>query len=660
MLNYNKAAAQNTKEILQQFLSEYSTKFQTLTDSQRADYLNNIAYYYLAINVDSAFHYCDAAIKMASKADAQELLSDAFLNKGVTSIWAGHYTEAQKNLAEAAKLAEKSNNSSVLLNVYRMYVYMYHLNGMWDKAWIYSKRMEDYSKAIQQNPDYQDGDVLSNYAVIYSGLGEYTKGDSYFEKALVAYQVDSLYDLQANVQMDYAMSLIKQKKFDAARVNLEKSYAFYTKAEEPVQLADLNERYALYFIEKRDYDSALVYLQQSLAFYLENTMDVDEHRCRLYMARAYAGKKNYQKTITEASLANDYFKKRTEKHFRLQALELLCEADKALGVEKNAFRYLDDYITTQHELTAQKSEMRALELIAEFELEQKQNENDLLKNQYDAQRQRLTILVISGISMLLFAILLFVLYRQKNKVLEHVKLLQETGEQKNIELEKINGIKDKLISMIAHDIRSPLASVQNTLTLTQDKTLSQNEFQQLGKVLEGEIHHLRGMLDNLLLWARQQVTEIKVNKTSFNLYELISETLSLYEKNIEHKELIIHNTVNSEIIVFTDRDIIQTVFRNILSNAIKFTKNGKYIDIALTEEKGNLLLRVIDKGQGISPENLEKIAKNEYLSTRGTSNEKGTGLGLLFSKELLQKLGEKLSIESESGKGTTASISISK
>lgn len=597
---------------------------------------------------------------MASKANATELLADAILNKAVTNIWCGYYSKAQINLTEAGNLAEKNKIDYVILNVYRMYSYMYQLNEMWDQAWIYNKRMEDYSKSIHTGIYEADGDVLSNYAVIFAGLGEYSKGNNYFEKAFLAYQRDSMFDLQANAKMDYAMCLVKQKKWDQARSNLDHAYAYYTKAEEPVQLCDLKEKYALYFIDKLDFDSALVYLEKSFNFYLENTMDVDEQRCRLYMAKAHAGMKKYKEARAEALLANEYYKNRPEKHYRLLALELLRDADKALGIHENAFKYLDEYINVQHELAAQKSEMRARELIAEFELEQKQDENNLLKDQNDIQRQRLTILIISGIITILLTILLYILYRQKNNVLEHVKLLQETGEQKNTELEKINGIKDKLISMIAHDIRSPLASVQNTLSLTQDETLSKDDFQRLGKVLEGEIHHLRGMLDNLLLWARQQVTEIKVNKTSFNLSELIVETIELYEKNIEHKQLIIRNNINPQISVFTDRDIIQTVFRNLLSNAIKFTTQGKHIVITLTEEKDKLLLQVKDEGQGISGENLRKIDKNEYLSTRGTSNEKGTGLGLLFSKELLLKLGEKLTIDSKEGTGTTTSISISK
>lgn len=645
--------AQSTQESIRQKKTEYTEQYPVLSDSQKARYLSDISLFYLSVNLDSALIYCDSAIFFAKKSNATEILTDALINKATERIWSGNYTEAQKILNEANLIAHENNLDDAIFNIYGFYSYIYQLNEVWDQAWIYNKKMDAFIKSSKKPSDYIFGVVEDNYAMIFYGLGEYDKSNTYFDIAIKDYNNDSAFDLAANCKMEYAISLLKQHDFEKAYKNIVAANEYFSTQDEPVQITDVNEKFAQYYIATKKYDSALSYLQKSLDFYLANTLLVDEHRCRLFMAKAYAGLNNFSKAKSEAILVNNFFKERIEKHFRLDALEILCAADKALGVTENAFLYLDEYIVVQGELNEQKSEMRTRELIAESDI-------SVLQNQNDAQRQRLTILIVSALCILTFTVLLFILYRQKNKVLDHVKLLQETGQQKNAELEKINGVKDRLISMIAHDIRSPLASVQNTLSLTQDETLSTHEFKSLGKVLEGEIHHLRGMLDNLLLWARQQVTEININKTSFNLFELITETLVLYDKNIAHKKMNINNKISPEISLFSDRDIIQTVFRNMLSNAIKFTNQDKSIDILLQEENERFLLIIKDEGMGISSDNLTKIIKKEYLSTRGTSNEKGTGLGLMFSKELLEKLGENLIIESTPNKGTTVFITISK
>jgi len=173
------------------------------------------------------------------------------------------------------------------------------------------------------------------------------------------------------------------------------------------------------------------------------------------------------------------------------------------------------------------------------------------------------------------AVLLYKIYLQKNselKNIEHEK--QETNAEKD-SLANINGVKDRLISMIAHDIRSPLASVQNTLMLAREKIIDENEFLKLSQSLEIEIRNVTGMLDNMLLWSRERMMGIKINKTTFNLATAVEDIIALYRYNITNKNIEVLNLVAPETEVHTDKEIINTVLRNFLSNAIKFTLPGK-------------------------------------------------------------------------------------
>jgi signal transduction histidine kinase len=217
-----------------------------------------------------------------------------------------------------------------------------------------------------------------------------------------------------------------------------------------------------------------------------------------------------------------------------------------------------------------------------------------------------------------------------------------------------------LISMIAHDVRSPLTSLQNTLHLTRQKILNEEEFDKLSLILDNDIRHLVSMLDNTLLWAREQIHVLKVNKIPFDLHSLAEDVLELYHQPIQDKYLSVKNNIPPSTEVISDKEIIHTALRNFISNAIKFTPLGTSIEINAEQKNGAMYITVKDEGVGISKEILNKINRKEFVSTRGTNNEKGTGLGLMFTEDLISKLGEELYIETQAGKGTAITFTIHK
>jgi signal transduction histidine kinase len=177
-------------------------------------------------------------------------------------------------------------------------------------------------------------------------------------------------------------------------------------------------------------------------------------------------------------------------------------------------------------------------------------------------------------------------------------------------------------------------------------------------MLDNDIRHLVSMLDNTLLWAREQIHSLKVNKVPFDLHAVAEEVIALYHQTIDDKDIRVSNYIPPSTEVITDKEIIHITLRNLLSNAIKFTPAGREVELNAEQSNGTLLITVKDEGTGISNEILEKINKKEFISTRGTNNEKGTGLGLMFSHDLLAKLGEQFYIETQPGKGTTVTFSI--
>ena len=350
-------------------------------------------------------------------------------------------------------------------------------------------------------------------------------------------------------------------------------------------------------------------------------------------------------------------------------------ADKTVSFAllKNNWNYL------QYGLLARKQAEQSI-------LDAQNNQSVFLIDELTQQDKIVTTLIIASAIFLLSAILLLILYLRKGKNSKVSEMHKEEYEdrmkdiekrmheiqQKNIELQKehkelqanydtlqkTNDIKDKLIPMIAHDIRSPLANLQNTLSLTRENIISPEEFQKISAALEADVFNLRGMLDNMLLWAREQLVEIKINKQKFDISETLKDVILMYRNNLVTKKITLHNYMPQHLEVSTDKEIIAAVFRNLFSNAVKFTEPGKNIYISQMFFNGKAYISLKDEGKGMQPETIQKLNNKEHISTRGTANEKGTGLGLLFSREMFNKLEEAFDITSYPNQGTSVTFSV--
>ncbi|MDD3875230.1 MAG: PAS domain S-box protein [Bacteroidales bacterium] len=231
------------------------------------------------------------------------------------------------------------------------------------------------------------------------------------------------------------------------------------------------------------------------------------------------------------------------------------------------------------------------------------------------------------------------------------------------DLNELNAMKDKFFSILAHDLRNPFQSLIGiTRFLLSDVNLSdvENVKLMLGHVNETAEFSYR-LLENLLEWSRSQVGLIHVNKAVLNLYVIVSDVVGLLKSNTNQKNISIDINFNEEIKVFADKDIVSTVLRNLIGNAIKFShKNGSII-IDAEEIGNNIHVSVTDFGLGIPIEVKDRLLRldTKYSST-GTAGEKGTGLGLVLCKDLIEKNGGTIHIESEFGKGSRFIFTLSK
>ncbi len=226
------------------------------------------------------------------------------------------------------------------------------------------------------------------------------------------------------------------------------------------------------------------------------------------------------------------------------------------------------------------------------------------------------------------------------------------SQQQAEELKRLNQLKDRIFSIIAHDLRAPLVNLSEVLKMISNDLITLEEFKELSPVLSKDIIYTTDLLENILHWSRSQLKGYGINKEFFDLKGLIVNEVHYHLPSAEAKKINIVQDVFPGEMVYADMLMIQIVIRNIINNAIKFCHEGCEINIFAVYTKAHMIkLCIEDNGVGIPPEVLNKLFNGENLSTRGTMNEKGTGLGLVVCKDFMERNEGSITATSEKGKG---------
>jgi two-component system sensor histidine kinase/response regulator len=247
-----------------------------------------------------------------------------------------------------------------------------------------------------------------------------------------------------------------------------------------------------------------------------------------------------------------------------------------------------------------------------------------------------------------------------NDILKCKKLIDELEDNRQ-RLDVIVASKDRFFSILAHDLRGPVSalSVFSEQLLSNIQSMNSEELIEYLTVIQGTSKGLNELLENLLLWAGFQVNRVKFAKAEINPREIVDSVTMLFQAALQHKNIKIINDIPVNYRACADFDMVNTIFRNLISNAIKFSPVGELVEVTAEDDGEFLLFSVKDNGVGISEENMSKIFKiDEQLNSVGTAGEKGTGLGLLLCNEMVRKNGGEIWVESIPGNGTTFSFTL--
>jgi signal transduction histidine kinase len=226
---------------------------------------------------------------------------------------------------------------------------------------------------------------------------------------------------------------------------------------------------------------------------------------------------------------------------------------------------------------------------------------------------------------------------------------------------ELNATKDKFFSIIAHDLKSPLGSIIGLSERLIEKVKGKEyaKIEKFANLILESSNGVSNLLTNLMVWAQSQTGKLVFNPVQFDIVPLVLEVTQLLKEVAFQKSIIIENNLPSHVPIIADKEMISTVLRNLISNALKFTKEGGLISISAEYRPNYLVVIVADNGVGITKDRIDKIFEiSENNSTPGTHSEKGTGLGLILCKEFMEKINGKIWVESVDGQGTSFFLSI--
>ncbi len=238
---------------------------------------------------------------------------------------------------------------------------------------------------------------------------------------------------------------------------------------------------------------------------------------------------------------------------------------------------------------------------------------------------------------------------------EKLEVKKEELESANIHLNELNSTKDKFFSIIAHDLKNPFNTILGfaELLIMKFEKLSEEKKYKYSEVIYKSSKNIYDLLENLLQWSRTQTDKIAFEPSEFDLDNLVIQNITLLNENISKKNITVNYAQSDKFAVFADRNMINTVIRNLLTNAIKFTDIGGKITIYYQKKNGDIEFSIKDTGVGMSEEEIKQIFRvDTNISKTGTEGETGTGLGLILCKEFIKKNGGSIWVESKSGEGS--------
>ena len=575
--------------------------------------------------VEALSVYEESVLYLDSLSHAYDI-SQAYINMGNVFVHLGTYDRALEYYGMALSIAERENyqkNISLCLS---------NLGVVQNKIGNYDEALNLYQRSLRVSQGLHDpiqmSNCLINIGTNYADMGEPAKGIDYVQR-----------------DMEIKLDLGDDRAISNCNIHLGDIYYVMEDYERSTSL----------------YQTALVQKQ--------DLQDPDGIiRCYLGLGSIRLNQRLYQEAQTLTDRALETALEINAKEYVATAYRIKGDLAARLGNYRSAHHYVTQYHLYRDSLMDDVTANVAMEMEFRNRSRILQQENETLRMQANLDRLEMrkntvifrSSLIIAAVLALGLVLVLYFLrkFRKTSSKLEEKNLVIT---RQNLKLDQVNKTQDRIMSIIAHDLRgtigNQLTAVEVLRRIEGDDQVEIDRKRLLGNLKNSASYSLE-LLENLLHWSRLEEGVSNFHPEEVRLNTLVSNCLSLFGEAAASKGIALKKDMADPIICSADRIMMETIFRNLISNAIKFSNPGGSVNIAVKEEDGQVKITVTDQGIGMSPELIHKIKINGGYSRRGTANEKGAGMGLTLVREFTHAHQGKLNIRSEPDKGSSFEVSI--
>lgn len=586
-------------------------------------------------NLQMADSICNAAIALFEQTKDSVGMTQVFYYLGNIRFRQAKYQNAIAYFIKTAELGEKANDykmvARALDNVGVNYVVM---GNNTEALKYYLKALKIWEK-IGDNAG--KGSSLSDIARVYVALGDKAKAIEYINQSIATQK--GYADVQTMIHCYLnAVSIYTETNNDSAAIAvcteaIRLAEATGQQSELTVMLIDRGMAY--YSAHK--YEEAFADYMKCLKLTKDRPSPAMAAEAHMGLGEIWMARGNAAKSIPHLEIAYALFRENEMEDQTGPAADLLGAAYEKSGDFQKALKFTKIGHTIKDSIYNESNTKQQQQLQFDYELEKKQNRIGILEKksliaQNKSDRQRATLwALIGGIAFVV--IVAIQLYRAKAKE----KRSKDTIAEQASNLNELNKFKDKVFSVLSHDLRGPINSIATTLNMLDEDLLSPKEFASLKPEMKKQLEAITFLLDNLLKWSKNYIMGVTAATTErINIYEISQQSIDLLAMSAKEKNITVYNNIPESFTASGDPGQIDIVIRNLVSNALKFTDINGTITISAITEGSTAKIHISDNGVGMTTEQIKKLFLTTHTSTYGTKGETGTGLGLLLCYEFIK------------------------
>ena len=605
-------------------------------------------------NRDSAKIIIDKGYNLSNQYGLDTAKRDYYNIKGLYYFDDGDFSKALENYYKCMQLSVDFKDYGAVGFSFNDIGYVFYVQGLWDLALEHYKEGLEGMKILDSSKSSPIPYLFQNIGLCYSHLGKIDSAKKYFDKTIEFAKLNKdsnriyhTYLYIANVYSRNNIDKMKANSIYKEALNYFSNERSWTEGY-PFTLYYI----AIYYQEMNKLDSAEKYFNLANKELLnigweKKTIDINYAFAYLYLFNDKLDKADslirYNDLLIKKFMSNDL--KSDQYYYKYLFFEKKNRFD-------SAFYYIKLYNIMKDSILQSSVTGKVSTVSKDLQILKNTQEKKLIEEK-NIQKTYLIVFILIVAVFLFLLVYLRMRFQRKN-----MEILNEKNEELNKTnklLDEANKTKDKFFSIIAHDLKNPIGAIKGTTEMLDQnyEIFEENEKKEVISQIYKASNSVQSLLDSLLTWSRSQRGIIEFELNTINLKWLFESNQNLLNESAKKKNISIKLDLDDNLEVNADVNMINTIVRNLVSNAIKFTPENGEIKLKANKDNEKTIIEISDNGVGMSKENMAKLFKfSTTFSTDGTNSEKGTGLGLILVKEFVDKHKGTINVESEIGKGT--------